>query len=120
MKPSWISSDAWAPIYTNFLSQVGSTWGEYNHALASDVTYLSTLNIFEYRVSQLQVFELMKAGLNTISSRYHLGAFGRGASHPFDIWGEPNGTGWLIHYPSGTVRPFLYQPFAVQPIGSSI
>jgi RHS repeat-associated protein/uncharacterized repeat protein (TIGR01451 family) len=119
MQPSWIPSDAWAPIYTNFLAQVGSTWGQYNHALASDVSYLSTLHIYEYRVSQLQVFELMKAGLDTISSRYHFGAFGRGASHPFDIWGEPNGTGWLIHYPSGTTRPLVYQVVARPGSGSN-
>jgi YD repeat-containing protein len=119
MQPSWISSDAWAPIYANFRAQVGSTWGEYNHALASDVSYLSTLGRFEYRVSQLQVFELMKAGLDTISRRYRIGAFGRGSSHPFDIWGEPNGSGWLIHYPSGTTRPLVYQVVAKPGSGSS-
>ena len=110
MRPSYISNDAWGAIFANFTAQVGSTWGSYNAALAADATYLSQLGKQEYRVSDLQAFELMKAGVNTISQRYFLGAFGYGASHPFDIWGGPWAGGWLMHYPSGTVRPFVPNP----------
>ncbi len=110
MRPSWISPDAWSAIFANFTAQVGSTWGSYNAALAADATYLGQLGIQEYRISQLQSFELMKAGLNTISRRYFLGAFGRGASHPFDISGVTTGTGYLFQYPNGSVRAFVPNP----------
>jgi RHS repeat-associated protein/uncharacterized repeat protein (TIGR01451 family) len=110
MQPSWAPSDAWAAIFGNFTAAVGSTWGSYNTALAADATYLSQLGKQEYRVSQLQMFELTKAGLNTIAQRYFLGAFGRGGSHPFDISVETVATGLLVHYPSGTVRPFVPDP----------
>jgi RHS repeat-associated protein len=110
MQPSYVSSDAWAAIFANFTAAVGNTWGQYNAALANDATYLGQLGILEYRISQLQSFELMKAGLDTISQRYFLGAFGRGASHSFDIWGETQGGGYLLHYPTGTVRAFVSNP----------
>ena len=120
MRPSYISNDAWSAICANFTAQVGSTWGSYNAALAADATYLGQLGKQEYRVSDLQVFELMKAGLNTIAQRYYLGAFGYGSSHPFDIWGEPSGGGWLIHDSSGSVRLFVPSPnIANQYIGGS-
>jgi RHS repeat-associated protein len=110
MQPSWVSADAWSAIFGNFAAAVGNSWGQYNAALANDATYLGQLGIQEYRVSQLQAFELMKAGLDTISRRYYLGAFGRGASHPFDIWGEGMGSGYLFQYPNGTVRVFVADP----------
>jgi RHS repeat-associated protein len=110
MQPSYVSSAAWAAVFANFTAAVGNTWGTYNATLASDATYLGELGIQEYRVSQLQAFELMKAGLDTISRRYYVGAFGYGASHPFDIWGETQSGGYLFHYPNGTVRAFVPNP----------
>jgi RHS repeat-associated protein len=110
MQPSWVSSGAWSAIFANFTANVGATWGQYNATLANDATYLGQLGIQEYRVSQLQSFELMKAGLNTISQRYFLGAFGYGASHPFDIWAESTGGSYLVHYPNGAVRAFIPNP----------
>ncbi|MDR3738108.1 MAG: CARDB domain-containing protein [Terracidiphilus sp.] len=107
MRPSYISAEAWDPIFANFNAAIGSTWGTYNQALADDATYLSKLGKSEYRVSQLQMFELTKAGMDTIAQRYKIGAYGRGGNQPFDIWAESSSGGWLIHYPSGSVRPFV-------------
>ena len=110
MQPSWVSAAAWSAIFANFTAAVGNTWGQYNAVLANDATYLGQLGIQEYRINQLQSFELMKAGLDTISRRYYLGAFGQGASHPFDIWGDVQGGGYLFHYPNGSVRAFIPNP----------
>jgi len=108
MQPSYIANGAWDAIFANFTNAVGSTWASYNSALAADASYLSQIGQTDYKISTLQSFEFEKAGLDTIAHRYHYGSFGYGPSHAMDIWAESRGSGWLIHYPNGDVRPFLY------------
>ena len=110
MKPGFVDANAWNAVFANALSSMGSTAGEYNAALAANATYLSRLGIYESNPSALFTFELMKAGLATIIPRYTLGAFGRGASHAFDIWGNAEDGNIVLHYPVGKTRMLVPDP----------
>ena len=110
MKPGFVDANAWNAVFANALSSMGSTAGEYNAALAANATYLSRLGIYENNPSSLFTFELMKAGLATIIPRYTLGAFGRGASHAFDIWGNAEDGNIVLHYPVGKTRMLVPDP----------
>ncbi|NVN93010.1 MAG: hypothetical protein HXX11_20780, partial [Desulfuromonadales bacterium] len=103
-KPSFVSVDAWDALFTNMKTSIGSTMGQFNAALAADATYLSSIGKYESKVSNLLTFELIKAGLTTIIPRYAVGAFGRGASHAFDIWGAVEDGNIVLHYPVARVR----------------
>ena len=78
----------------------------FNNLLAADATALSKSGIYEYDVQSLLNFELQKDGLNTLTARYHTGAFGFGPSHPFDITLTPNSPNPIVTYPDGTTRAF--------------
>jgi RHS repeat-associated protein len=78
----------------------------FNNLLAGDATALSKSGIYEYDVQSLLNFELQKDGLNTLTARYHTGAFGFGPSHPFDVTLiNPNGSP-IVTYSDGTTRAF--------------
>ena len=110
MRPDTINSEAWDVIWASFITQVGTTWGDYLRMLDDNAAYLGRLGITETDVSKLLAFEFMQAdGLSplrslagavdaameapglpltftrsfgsTISSRFELGPFGRGWSH---------------------------------------
>jgi len=79
MRPDFVAADAWEAIYANFTGKVGTTVGQYDAVLAADATYLSQLGEYTADVQRLLAFELNQAGLNELTRRYTLGAFGRGA-----------------------------------------
>jgi RHS repeat-associated protein len=76
--------------------------------LSADATALSKQGTYEYDMSRLIMFELEKDGLQEFNQRYHLGAFGFGPSHAFDITASGGtGNGYpIMFYPDGTARPF--------------
>ncbi len=112
LKPFYEPTDAWDPIYNNFIAAVGNptggpTMGLYNALLDADASYLSQFGEYIYQVDTLFEYELLKAGLKQITKRYHVGAYGRGSTHPYDIWAEIQNGGPVIHYPDGGVRAFV-------------
>jgi RHS repeat-associated protein len=58
---SFINSQAWNAIWTNFTNSVGNTYGSLQTALDADVTYLSSIGTPVTDISQLLQFELAKA-----------------------------------------------------------
>lgn len=110
LRPYFVPTDAWEAVFANFTASAGTTIGQYNALLANNATYLSTLGRYEYSAGRLFSFELVKAGLPQVMRRYNLGAFGRGASHPYDIWAELRDGTPVIHTPAGTVREFFADP----------
>jgi RHS repeat-associated protein len=107
LRPNGIPAEAWEPIFANFVDSVGNTLGTLQARLAANATHLSLLGEYSHDVNRLITFEFLKAGLSEIGARYHLGAFGRGGSHPWDIWGQIREQGRAIHYPNGEVREFF-------------
>jgi RHS repeat-associated protein len=104
MMPAYDPVDAWNAVFANMKTFMGNTMKQFNAALAADATYLSRFGRYEENVNQLLTLELMKAGLATIIPRYTLGAYGRGASHSFDLWGEVSNGTIILHYPVGKIR----------------
>src|SRR5206468_1353171 len=43
MKPASIPADAWDALWSNFLQQVGTTWGDYVRMLDGNAAYLRTI-----------------------------------------------------------------------------
>ncbi|MFQ5965289.1 MAG: RHS repeat-associated core domain-containing protein, partial [Candidatus Scalinduaceae bacterium] len=114
MRPNSITNEIWEPLWDNFISQTGSTWGDYVRMLTDNAAYLGRLGQKVTDISKLLSFEFAQAdALNviqylaastdaytpapgidlsfrrlfpqSISSRYKLGAFGRGWSHNWNM-----------------------------------
>lgn len=51
----------WNPIWTNFINQTGSTWGDYVSMLDANAAYLGTLGESVNDISQLLAFEFAQA-----------------------------------------------------------
>jgi len=105
-QPYFVPDDAWQAIFANLQAEVGGTVGEYNAVMADNATYLSRLGDYVNKASDLALFELAQSGLATITKRYTLGAFGRGLTHPWDIWGEVVDDRPVLYYPVGRAREF--------------
>ena len=113
MRPEAISSEAWEPLWANFVVQTGTTWGDYVEMLTDNAAYLGKLSIDVTDISELLAFEFAQAnGLNllrhvsasidayvqapgldivfqrvfpaSIIQRYRTGFLGRGWSHNWD------------------------------------
>jgi YD repeat-containing protein len=107
LRPYYVSSEAWEAVFTNFLSRVGNTIGQYNAALAENATALSNLGTYEENAGALMYFILGQCGLGEISQRYLLGAFGRGRPLSYELWGELRSGQPVIYYANGKVREFF-------------
>jgi RHS repeat-associated protein len=118
LRPDSISLEAWAPIWKNFLTQVGTTAGQYVTLLADDQAYLGRLDIKESDVTELLAFELQRAAglriFETVASEVDLSVeapalspfFGR--SFGVDIVQRyqlgPLGRGWFHNWESSLVQ----------------
>lgn len=135
-RPDWINTDAWSAIASNIVAAVGSTWGDAVYAFAQNAMYLDRLGQPTTDLSELYSFEVQQAnGLspvktlaevtdaemptpgiplrfarqfsNTITSRYHLGLFGRGWSSLWESRLTFDGDGNLSLFEQGdTIRRF--------------
>jgi len=110
LRPYFVPVDAWEPIFANFTAKVGNTTKDLNLVLAQNATRLSLLGENVEDVNKLIAFVLEQCGLSTLTRRYMVGAFGRGKSHLWDIWGELRSGKPVIHYPVGWVREFFPAP----------
>lgn len=61
LKPSYIPTSAWNPVFTNFTTNVGSTTDSYQAALDADATYLAPLGDPVNNVAKLIDYEISKA-----------------------------------------------------------
>ncbi len=111
LKPDFISTEAWDPIFNNFKSGIGTTFAAVNESVAYDVEYLSGLGQQVYDLNRLLAFELNRAGLLTIARRYTLGAFGRGRPGFWELTVQAAADGQVTVY-YGTIpwRRFDRQP----------
>ena len=62
MRPDSVPVEAWDVIWANFVSQVGSTWGEFVLMLDRNAEYLGQLGSRVVDVDALVAFELLQAG----------------------------------------------------------
>ena len=138
MRPASISTEAWEPLWANFLSEVGNTWGGYVSMLTANASYLGRLGLQVKDIGQLLAFEFAQAdsinvvrylaastdadgeapGQNisfrrmfpqSITGRYRLGAFGRGWFHNWDASLQAVSDGTVtVMEPNGVRR--VYQP----------
>src|SRR5262249_10461021 len=135
LRPTWTPADAWDAIFANFLARVGTTVGQYQAALDEAATYLSNVGSATPDVSRLLDFLFQQAdnayprrtlaassdaavpapGLplefervyeQPISSRYRLGAFGRGWTHNWDIAATTESDGDVLIRSAGSYRLF--------------
>ncbi len=111
LKPDFISTEAWDPIFNNFKNGIGTTFAAVNESIAYDVEYLSGLGQAVYDLNRLLAFELNRAGLLTIARRYTLGAFGRGRPGFWELAAQEAADGQVTVY-YGTIpwRRFDRQP----------
>ena len=137
MRPDTISEEAWEAIWSNFVAEVGTTWGDYLTMLDENAAYLGRLGQQVLDVGQLLGFEFLQAdglapvsylasGLDAwaespglplafgrrfpqaISQRYETGPLGRGWSHNWDYSLDVGDDGTVtINGPGGTRRVFL-------------
>src|SRR5439155_12053828 len=61
LRPAYVAPEAWAPIYANFVGQVGSTWGSYVAMLDDNAAYLGRLGRRVTDAAELFAFELQQA-----------------------------------------------------------
>jgi hypothetical protein len=114
MRPDYVLPEAWEAVWANFVSQVGSTWGQYLAMLDENAVYLGRLGYPTQEISTLLAFEFRQAdGLSPlaylaqavdavvespglpivfvrayaqpISRRYALGPLGRGWAHTWQL-----------------------------------
>ena len=138
MQPNYVQADAWDAVWSNFTSQVGTTWGGYLAALNDNAVFLDRLGASTTEMTRLLAFELRQAdGLNPIrylaagtdaaatapgmdlvfsrayaqpiSRRYETGPLGRGWAHNWQLS--------LVREADGTVKitdmtgtPRIFQP----------
>jgi RHS repeat-associated protein len=68
-RPPTINADAWAPIFTNLESSIGTTWGSYIQMLDDNAVYLGRLQQRVLDVGQLWGFEVEQAiGFNPLTT----------------------------------------------------
>lgn len=138
MRPADIDSLAWEAIWSNFSSQVGTTWGDYVRMLDENATYLGRIDRNVADISELLAFEFAQAnalsilpyvssstdasviapGLNivfgraflpSIVSRHRLGSLGRSWNHSWDLSLSAREDGTIrIEGPFGEQR--IFQP----------
>src|SRR5262249_4016510 len=69
LRPPQIAPEAWAPIFANFVGQVGPTWGDYVRMLDDNARYLGRLGQRVVDAAELFGFELQQAtGLHPIGT----------------------------------------------------
>jgi len=61
MRPATISTQAWDQIFSNFIAQTGTTWGNYVTMLDNNASYLGRLGEQVTDVGQLLSFEVQQA-----------------------------------------------------------
>ncbi len=130
LRPPGFPTDAWDVVFEKFLARVGSDIGDYETALASAATYLSELGQPTGDVATLLSFlfeqedngyprSTLSGGIDavapasnlplafgrsyqqSISSRYRLGALGRGWTHPYEMTLAVDGDQVVIESPTG-------------------
>ena len=136
MWPESITENLWEPLWANFISQAGNTWGDYVRMLTDNAVYLAKLGLYVTDIGELLAFEFAQAdslnvlrtiasstdayikspGLDlsfrrffgqSISSRYQSGSFGRGWSHNWNITLSVSSDGTVtIQEPGGSRRVF--------------
>jgi RHS repeat-associated protein len=108
MRPAYIPTDAWGPIYENYRARLGDTVGSYQAALAEAATYLSEVGVYTGDVGRLGAFLLrLSDNWGGISQRYAVGAFGRGLPDPTDYAAQPQPDGTVIVRLPGDMRFFV-------------
>ena len=69
MQPATLTADAWNAVWSNFTSQVGTTWGQYVGMLDDNATYLGRLGENVRDIGSLLSFEMAQAsGLGVVST----------------------------------------------------
>jgi len=136
VRPPDVDPEVWNRLWPILTAQIGSTWRDYQQALAADAGYLSTLDRYVYSVRDLFRFEIEKAlsmnpraylagqldaycpspGLplalgrlfpNGMDKRLYQGAFGLGWTHTYDIYLEQLADGDMsLHEANGFTRFF--------------
>lgn len=136
MRPPDISAEVWDVLWSNFVTEVGTTWGDYVAMLSDNATYLSNLGLQVRDIGDLLRFEFAQAGgmhvlrqINaatdayaaapgmdlsfqrtfplSIRQRFELGALGFGWSHNWDYRLIDDGEGTIkVHGPGGSLRIF--------------
>ena len=139
MQPTTVGNAAWAPIFANFTSNVGSTTDAYQAALDADATYLAQIGENTNDVAELVTFELNKAAdsFSTIplgdsidamlptpgslsldferwfqpgvAARYQPGTLGLGWTDNWAISASTDGSGDVTINESGDLRYFAKQ-----------
>ena len=85
-QPSYLSDEAWNPVWDNFIVGVDTDTDSYVATLAENATYLSQLGETTGDVERLLAFELQQASdYQSLPQRYSLGAFGLGGSFIGDL-----------------------------------
>jgi RHS repeat-associated protein/uncharacterized repeat protein (TIGR01451 family) len=138
MRPALMPADAWDAIFANFTARVGTTRGQYMNLLDENATYLGRLGQTTSDINRLLGFIFQQADnafpqralasavdaaapaaglplmfnrtyLQSITSRYALGEFGRGWTHNWDLSVQPDGPrNFRIQTPGGS-RSFRKQ-----------
>lgn len=136
MKPITLTDEQWEPVFANFTSQVGNTWGDYIRMLSGNAAYLGRLGLNVQDVDELLMLALQRAngppvpsqlasatdaavqapGLSlafgrtfpsAISDRLRLGPLGRGWFHNWEYSLQEAGDGTMsITSPGGSLRTF--------------
>jgi RHS repeat-associated protein len=112
VKPDFVNQEAWDAIWSNFVGQVGNTWGSYLAALNEDAAYLGRLGYPTSDIGSLLGFELRQA--DSISPVGYLGnitdaavptpglqlsferVYGQPISRRYEI--GPLGRGWTFNW----------------------
>src|SRR4029079_2492898 len=68
MRPAAISLEAWDPIWDNFTSQAGTTWGQFVALLDENATYLGRLGLRPLAVARLLAFLFQQADALSLAS----------------------------------------------------
>ncbi len=111
MRPPSVPLDAWDAIFANYVADVGPTYASYTTHLDNIATHLSRLGVYTSDVDRLQSYALQLAdGFGTISTRYQLGALGRGHPDPSRIVATTEADGNVTISYGGIVRFFDRQP----------
>lgn len=114
MRPAGMPEDAWAAVLTNLKSSIGQTWGDYLDMLSRNAQHLAQIGQSTFDARKLLQLEFLQANAGnpirslggavdaisdvpagqlgfvrtygqTITSRYRLGALGRGWMHNWEM-----------------------------------